>query len=186
MSEPITPLGGARFHGIARIRDCGVQGMITLRGDLGSDAVAKALDDVLGSAVPERGTITGDRAAAWMSPDELLLLCPYADAPALAGRLSAALSGSFAMAVDVSDARAMLSVSGVAAREVMAKLTPADLSPDTIASGSFRRSRLAQVPAAFWMEEDGSFRVICFRSVAEYLFTLLKTAAQPGSAVGYY
>lgn len=42
---------------------------------------------------------------------------------------------------------------------------------------------MAQIPAAIWMEPDGTFGVICFRSVAEYAFDLLKTAAMPGSAV---
>jgi len=27
---------------------------------------------------------------------------------------------------------------------------------------------------------------VCFRSVADYVFKLLKVAAQPGSEVGYY
>jgi sarcosine oxidase subunit gamma len=36
------------------------------------------------------------------------------------------------------------------------------------------------------MEEDGSFGIICFRSVGEYVFKLLKTAAHPQSKVGVY
>ena len=49
--------------------------------------------------------------------------------------------------------------------------------------GMFRRTRLAQVPAALWMTEDDSFQIICFRSVAQYVFDLLCVAAQDGSKV---
>jgi sarcosine oxidase subunit gamma len=68
----------------------------------------------------------------------------------------------------------------------MAKLAPVDFAPGAFGPGDFRRSRLAQVAGAFWMEEDGSFCIICFRSVADYVFKLLKVAAQPGSAVGAF
>ncbi|MEO9629184.1 MAG: sarcosine oxidase subunit gamma, partial [Sulfitobacter sp.] len=50
----------------------------------------------------------------------------------------------------------------------------------------FRRTRMGQVPAAFWLREDGVFEVICFRSVAQYMFDLLSVAAQPGSEVGHF
>ncbi|KKK73929.1 hypothetical protein LCGC14_2888910, partial [marine sediment metagenome] len=43
-----------------------------------------------------------------------------------------------------------------------------------------------QVPAAFWLLEDGAFQVVCFRSVAQYMFDQLKVAAQPGSEVGHF
>ena len=50
----------------------------------------------------------------------------------------------------------------------------------------FRRTRMAQVPAAFWLDEAGNFHLICFRSVADYAFELLKVSAQPGGEVGLY
>ena len=84
------------------------------------------------------------------------------------------------------NARAMVRLSGKGAREVLAKLSPVDLAPGSFGPGDFRRTRVAQVAAAFWMEADESFRIVCFRSVAEYLFGVLKVAAQPGSEVGYF
>ncbi|MEP2203837.1 MAG: sarcosine oxidase subunit gamma, partial [Tateyamaria sp.] len=67
-----------------------------------------------------------------------------------------------------------------------AKLAPVDLAPGQFTSGMFRRTRMGQVPAAFWLREDGVFEVICFRSVAQYMFDLLSVAAQPGSEVGHF
>ena len=70
------------------------------------------------------------------------------------------------------------------ARDVLAKLCPLDLAPASFGPGDFRRTRMAQIPAALWMEEDGSIGVICFRSVGEDAFGLLAAAAE-GGPVGH-
>jgi len=188
MSETISALDGARFDGLARIEEAGPQGMITLRGDLSSKPVKAAVTAAIGAKVPgQREVVQGKTGTAlWMSPDELLLLCPYDQVAATLDKVIAALGNAHALAVDVSDARALFSVSGPAAREVLAKLCPVDLSPAAFAPGAIRRTRMAQVAAAIWLEGEDSFRVICFRSVADYAFNVLKAAAQPGSAVGVY
>ena len=121
-----------------------------------------------------------------MSPDELLLLCPYSEARDAAARLQKGLAGEHALVANVSDARAMLRVRGLDAREVIAKLTPADVSPAAFGPGRIRRSRLAQVPAAFWMADEECFEIICFRSVARYVFDILRVSARPGSEVGHF
>ncbi len=48
--------------------------------------------------------------------------------------------------------------------------------------GELRRSRTAQVAAAFW-QADGGYTLVCFRSVAGYVMGLLTHAAAPGSAL---
>ena len=40
--------------------------------------------------------------------------------------------------------------------------------------------------AAFWMPADEVVHVICFRSHAQYVFTLLKVAAQKGSGLNVF
>ena len=188
MSEAVSALNHARFDGIAHVEETGLQGMITLRGDLSSPAVKKAVIAAVGAGVPKQREVSfdGTSGVAWMSPDELLLMCPYDQAPGKVADLEKALAGAHSLAVNVSDARAMFAVSGPAAREVLAKLCPVDLSPDAFKPGMFRRTRMAQVPAAFWMDDEGTFRIICFRSVAEYVFGLLKAAAANGSDVTFF
>jgi len=100
--------------------------------------------------------------------------------------IEAALKGQHFLAVNVSDARTFLRIFGSGAREVLAKVCPVDLSPEGFTPGMFRRTRMAQVPAAFWLDEAGNFHLICFRSVADYAFELLKVSAQPGGEVGLY
>ena len=149
----------ARVHGL---------GMVTLRGD------PAELADAAGLPPPEmRMSARADgEALLWMSPDELLLVCD--DAPARAAALVDALSGRFATVADVSDARAVFDVTGPDAAGTLAKLMPVDFG--ALAPEEVRRTRMAQVAAACWREGEG-YRVVCFRSVADYADALLRQAA---------
>ncbi len=73
-----------------------------------------------------------------------------------------------------------------AIRDTLAKLTPADLRPASLPVEEVRRTRLAQVPAAIWIESEGQAKVVCFRSVAAYVFGLLKQASRRGSEVDFF
>jgi len=188
MAEPVTALNGACFEGLATVGDGGLTGMITLRGDLSSKEMKAAVKKAVGLDIPgQRQALAGEGTAAlWMSPDELLVICAYDEVAQTIATLDAALEGQHYLAVNVSDARTYLRVSGAGAREVLAKLCPVDLSPDAFTPGMFRRTRMAQVPAAFWLDAGGTFHVVCFRSVADYAFNIPKTAALPGGEVGVY
>ncbi|MBA4352935.1 MAG: sarcosine oxidase subunit gamma [Rhodobacter sp.] len=180
MSEPKGALGGAVAAGFASVREIGPLGMITLRAKPDAAGLAKAVKAAVGTGLPGvRQIVTeGDRACGWMSPDEYLLVMPYT---AVAGALEAigkAMAGAHHLAVDVSDARAVFRVEGAKADQVLAKLSPVDFA--TLAPGELRRTRAAQVAAALWREGDG-FTVVCFRSVARYVFDLLASGAKPGS-----
>lgn len=188
MSNLVSALNGASFEGFARVEEQGLRGMITLRGDLTSKEMAEAVKAAAGTAMPEQREITvnGDFAVAWMSSDELLLLCPYEDVAKSLEALDIALAGSHSMIANVSDARALIRVSGAGAREVVAKLAPVDFSSEAFPKGAFRRSRMAQVAAAMWMSDDNAVDVICFRSVAPYVMGLLTVSAEKGGEVGLY
>jgi sarcosine oxidase subunit gamma len=186
MSEPVSALKNATYDaGIATVTELGAVGMITLRGDLSAKVLHKAVSATAGVSMPDqRHCLTKDEGGiAWMSPDELLIMCDYEDAEAKLTELRGKLAKEHALAVNVSDARAVFEVRGPNAREVMAKLAPVDLAPAQFTPGMFRRTRIAQVAAAFWMPQEDVFHVVCFRSVAQYVFDVLSIAAQPGSEV---
>ena len=161
-------------------------GQITLRGDLSDPALRGAVEALTGAPVPDRLRLNGTsgRGAAWMSPDELLLFVPRDEVTAALSRLDTDLAGTHVLAADVSDLRACIALNGEGAREVLAKLSPADLSPSAFGPGDFRRTRLGQIAAGIWLEGQGA-RVVCFRSVADYALALLRQSAADG-AVGYF
>ncbi|MCR9147114.1 MAG: sarcosine oxidase subunit gamma [Rhodobacteraceae bacterium] len=188
MSNTISALPGATYEGAVRVQEMGLCGMISLRGDHGDEKLISAIKDIMGTVMPGQREIVhqDERAAAWMSPDELLLLLPYADVRDALTRLETALAGTHFLAVNVSDARAVFRLHGGSAREVIAKLCPVDMSPGAFGPGQIRRTRMAQIPAAFWMPDEDSVHVVCFRSVAQYAFDLLKQSAHPQAGVGLY
>ncbi|MEM9845873.1 MAG: sarcosine oxidase subunit gamma family protein [Pseudomonadota bacterium] len=188
MSNAISALPGAAFEGYVQVTEAGLNGMITLRGDLSDAGFKKAVKAVIGVDVPEtRGlSFKGAKGVAWMSPDELMVCVAYKDVSKTVSALEEALAGQHHLAIDVSDARAMFTLTGPAVREVVAKLCPVDMDPGQFGPGKIRRTRMAQIPAAIWMSKEGEIRVICFRSVAQYAFDLLKDAASSGSEVGLF
>ncbi len=189
MPESVTPLEGAIYSGFVTIMDAGLAGMVLLRADLGDSDVVLALKGA-GFDVPGAGELVGDlgNGALWMSPDELMILCAHDEAEATVATLTEALGGMHVLVANVSDARAVfrLTGDGSAVREVLAKLSPADLRRDSLPPGGVRRTRLGQVPAAFWFASDDEAVLICFRSVAGYILDLLSKVATPGSEVGHF
>lgn len=183
MSNAVSALDGKSYTGFVTVSEAGLQGMITVRGALASAALKKAVKAAAGVDVPapRRITMKGDRGAGWMSPDELLLLVPYAEVTATVAALNAALADEHALVADVSDARAMFRVKGARAAEVLMKLSPVDF--EKLEPHELRRTRAAQVAAALWKSDKDEFTIVSFRSVAGYLFGLLEVSARPGSEI---
>lgn len=183
MSNAVSALNGQEAKGDVTVRELGLTGMITLRGDFEDENFGAALSQITGAGVPDvrQFVQAGENTVLWMSPDELLVILPYEKAAETVAAFDAALKGSHFLAVNVSDARTLISISGDYANEVLAKLSPVDMAADQFTAGMVRRTRLAQVAAAFWMLPDGSYNLMCFRSVADYAFGLLKTSAKGGA-----
>ena len=86
----------------------------------------------------------------------------------------------------MSDARAVYDLSGKAIRDVLAKGSPADMSADALPVGEVRRTRIAQLAVAFWLTDDNTARLVCFRSVAGYIRDWLENASEKGTEVGFH
>lgn len=188
MSEAVTALAGQVYEGRVTVADAGLQGMITLRVDTSDEAAAASLR-AAGYEMPRQNKAQGDLSGGtlWMSPDEVMILCPYSDVDQTIDRLNTHLDAHHALVADVSDARCVVKITGEtsAVRETLSKLTPTDMRLGRFPVGTLRRTRLAQVPAAIWFEDDTTAIVVAFRSVADYVFGILSNAAK-GPEVGYF
>jgi sarcosine oxidase subunit gamma len=184
----VTALNGANSDGMISVNDAGLMGMITLRGDLASPEIAKAVKAATGTKIPAMRQIeTGAKgSAAWMSSDELLLMVDYADVDAVVAKISKSLSSVHHLAANVSDARAVFNLSGDAIRDVLAKGSPADMSVDCLPVGEVRRSRIGQLAVAFWFNDATNARLVCFRSVGVHIMDWLENASETGSEVGFH
>ncbi|MHA3976540.1 sarcosine oxidase subunit gamma [Halovulum sp. GXIMD14794] len=164
------------------------RGMITLRGNLGDETLRRVVTEVTGADFPEQRRITfnEDFGLAWMSPDELLILLPFEQAADTAMMLTGRLEDMHHLVADVSDARSLFRIEGPAAREVLAKGAPVDLAPGRFEPGDFRRTRLGQVAAAFWMPSEDAIELVCFRSVESFVARWLTVVSDQNAIVGVY
>ena len=170
-----------QFNGYVTVLCETNMGMITMRGSLSDKGLGVALRD----AVPkERKVVDGKgMQIAWMSPDELMVFCPKRHVADLLAAFERSLSTQHALLSDVSDAHAVFTLKGANVREVVAKLAPVDMAPSQFGSGEMRRTRFGQIAAAFWMTGEDELKIICFRSVADYMYKQLCRCATQGSGL---
>ncbi|MFZ1468252.1 MAG: sarcosine oxidase subunit gamma [Paracoccaceae bacterium] len=183
MSDAVSALNGASYDGFVKIREIGPVGMISLRAKPGTKGLDKAIKAAVGVKIPEQRQMewAKDRGCGWMSPDEFLLVLPYAQVGTAMAAIAKALAGEHHLAADVSDARAVFRIEGPKAGDVLAKLCPADLA--IMGPNELRRTRAAQVAAAFWRDDQG-YTLVSFRSVGAYVMGLLSHSAMAGSELG--
>ena len=193
MSEPVSPLAHLAPEAEAQpvagpligIEETGLRGQITLRGDLGSIEIQNAVQQVMGADVPLPLTHTDGRVV-WMSPDELLLLVQHDQAAAHVTALNQALTGVHHMALDVSEARAILRLTGARVGEVLAKGAPCDCSDRGFPVGTARRTHLGGLAVGIWRLDAETWEVMCFRSYAHHLMAWLEATSVPGSEVDWF
>lgn len=150
-------------------------GMIALRVLPETKGLRRLFQSCTGKNPPKLRQITfgAQGAAAWMGPDEYLLMLPPEAVPQAFADIDSALGKAHHMALDVSDMRVGFELRG--GDDILAALTPADLS--LIGPAELRRSRIGQVAAAFW-RIDGGWHLLVARSTADYVFDLLSNAAK--------
>jgi sarcosine oxidase subunit gamma len=185
------------------MREVSYRGMIDLRGDARDAAFRAAVESALGvplpieprtsSPSPSMGEGRGGGNAApqapatilWLSIDQWLILCPRPDTPRLLADLRARLGAIHSLAVDVSDARAIVRLEGEAVRPVLMKSIPVDLTLPGHGVGAVRRVRFGEVAALIHVaaEAPDAIDLYVFRSYAEFAWDLLLATATAGSAL---
>jgi sarcosine oxidase, subunit gamma len=136
-----------------------------------------ALSRALGLKLPEKpmsSAVNGERAALWLGPDEWLVVDEaQADLAALLEPVAALHS-----AVDVSHRNQAIMVAGPGAEAALNAGCPRDLSLAAFPVGVASRTVLGKAEIVLWRTEAEIFRVECWRSFADYCFTLLAEGAR--------
>ena len=163
------------------------RGMIDLRGDPNAASFAAAVNSVLGVSlprVPRSSVASGELSVLWLSLDQWLVQCPRSEVSKLARRLKVVLAGTPSLAVDMSDARAIIRLQGDGVRELVMKGSPVDLMASNFRQGSVRRLRFGEVAAMVHLvgEDPDVLDLYVFRSYAvfawEWLIATSGEAAQ--------
>jgi sarcosine oxidase subunit gamma len=132
--------------------------------------VAKALNGEL-PAAPCTVSRAGDVEVLWLGPDEWLVLAEPGRQRELEDLLRTAIGDSRGAVVDVSAQRTALSLSGPAAREVLARGCAIDLDPRIAPAGTCVQTRLARTGVTIVVRDEraGEFLLLVRASFAQYL-----------------
>jgi sarcosine oxidase subunit gamma len=140
-----------------------------------------ALSAALGVELPQKpksSTTRARRTALWLGPDEWLVIDeagrdPLADCAGVEELHSA---------VGISHRNVGISVAGAAAAAALNAGCPQDLSLAAFAVGAASRTILGKVEIVLLRTGEDAFRVECWRSFADYVFTFLTEAAKDAAA----
>jgi sarcosine oxidase subunit gamma len=156
---------------------------INVRGDAGDAGFAGAIRSVTGLALPSSAnsfTTANEMACLWLGPDDWLILGPGGDENVTAARLRAAFGDSHAAAVDVSEARTTITVSGSRARDLLAKGTSIDLHPRAFSAVRCVQTGFAGANVILRQVDDAppSFEILVLNSFAEHVWEWLGGACR--------
>jgi sarcosine oxidase subunit gamma len=156
---------------------------IDVRGKRENGEFAAATREILGCDLPVVSNTFARTAmldALWLGPDQWLLVrTGEGDASSLEASLRRALVGQYVSIVDVSDARALLALSGPRSRDVLMQGSGLDLHPRSFGPGQCARTLLARAPIILQQLTDApNYRIFVARSFAHYLAKWLCDAAR--------
>ncbi|MER8404118.1 sarcosine oxidase subunit gamma [Mesorhizobium sp. M0185] len=145
------------------------------------EASIAALSKALGVVLPQRpktSAAKAGRTALWLGPDEWLVIDESGKDP-LADCASISVLHS---AVAISHRNVAISVTGPAAAATINAGCPQDLSLDAFPVGAASRTILGKVEIVLLRTAADAFRVECWRSFSDYVFTFLSEAARDAAA----
>ncbi|QND56655.1 sarcosine oxidase subunit gamma [Mesorhizobium huakuii] len=141
------------------------------------EASVAALSKALGLTLPKKpktSALKAGRTALWLGPDEWLVIDEGANDPLADCATVTALHS----AVGISHRNIAISVTGPAAEATINSGCPQDLSLDAFPVGAASRTILGKAEIVLLRTAADAFRVECWRSFSDYVFTFLSEGAR--------
>ncbi len=183
-------LGPATGYAVA-VEEVQGRGMIDLRGNPDDASFMAAAQKVLGlelPTTPRTSASKGKMAVLWLSVDQWLITMPIDGCTKILESLQAECEGLFALACDVSDARAIIRLEGDGIREVLMKGTSVDMTRPDFVKGTVRRLNFAEIAAMCHVvgTSPDVIDLYVFRSYADYTWEWLEATATEASKVSIW
>ncbi|MGX5847131.1 sarcosine oxidase subunit gamma [Mesorhizobium sp. PL10] len=140
-------------------------------------ALSKALGLTLPKS-PKTSATKAGRTALWLGPDEWLLI----DEAGKDSLVDCAKVSALHSAVGISHRNVAFAVTGAAAAAAINAGCPQDLSLEAFPVGAASRTILGKCEIVLLRTADDAFRVECWRSFSDYVFTFLSEAAVDAAA----
>lgn len=164
-----------------RLGERPLPGLINLRGQAEQAAFGEAVAKAVGGEpplTPNSVAVHGEVTLCWLGPDEWLIMTPSDQVEKLLDGLRQGLADRHAAVTDVSGGFAAITLSGAAARKVLAKGCTLDLHPREFTAGRCAQSLLAKAGVVLIARAENDFEIVVRRSFADYLWGWLVDAAE--------
>ena len=160
------------------LKDMGVTDKINLRCAPDNQIIARGLDKVIGTTLPQanRINVSGLRSIVWCGPDEWMILTGAGLAEIIMAELDVPQAGHVAV-TNVSDALGGIYISGTHSRDVLAKHCSLDFRPEVFTRGMAQQSLLSHASVTIICREQNDFLIMGRTSFMPYIAALMMDAA---------
>ena len=156
--------------------------IINIRGNAGDPAFVVAVKSATGADLPlaANTVITaGDVRILWLGPDEWWIVASDARRAGLIEGLRSAFAGQHTNVTDVSESRTVISMTGPAAREVLARGISLDLHPRAFGPGQCAQTSLSRTNVLLHQTEEApSYEIYVLKSFSDYLWRWIGLIAE--------
>jgi sarcosine oxidase subunit gamma len=156
--------------------------IINIRGDSRDGAFTTAVRNATGCDLPPAAntvSMAGDVRILWLGPDEWWVVGTDARRQALIDGLRQAFAGQHTNVTDVSESRTVITMSGPAARDVLARGMSNDLHPRVFGPGQCLQSSLSRTNVLLHQTDNTpTYEIYVLKSFADYLWRWIGLIAE--------
>jgi len=154
------------------------RGIINIRGDATDGAFTAAVKNATGCDLPiAANTVAsaGDVRILWLGPNEWWVVGTDARRAGLLDGLRQAFAGQHTNVTDVSESRTVITMSGPAARDVLARGISNDLHPRAFGPGQCIQTSLSRANVLLHQTDNTpSYEIYVLKSFSDYLWRWLE------------
>ena len=155
--------------------------IINIRGDANDGAFTSAVKNATGCDLPliaNTVATAGDVRILWLGPNEWWVVGTDARRASLIDGLRRAFEGQHTNVTDVSESRTVITMTGPASRDVLARGISNDLHPRAFGPGQCAQTMVARAQVVLWRHRtEDEFHLLVRPSFANYLAEWLLDAA---------
>ena len=156
--------------------------IINIRGDAGDGAFTSAVKNATGVDLPiAANTVAtaGDVRILWLGPNEWWVVATDARRADLIDGLRQAFEGQHTNVTDVSESRTVITMTGPASREVLARGISLDLHPRAFGPGQCAQTSLSRTNVLLHQLDNApSYEIYVLKSFSDYLWRWIGLIAE--------
>jgi sarcosine oxidase subunit gamma len=156
--------------------------IINIRGNPGDLVFSTAVKVATGADLPIAANTVSradDLQILWLGPNEWWVVAPDAKRGELIERLRQSFAGQHAAVTDVSESRTVITMTGPAGRDVLARGISLDLHPRAFGPGQCAQTGMAKANIVLHQVDDQpSYEIYILKSFSDYLWRWIGLVAE--------